>query len=356
VGTTEEILQYVLRVIRTYGTGSILAELLLIGGAVWLVMRFLRGTRGARLLTGLVLLLLFTHLAVQWVAARWSLARVQFLYEKFLLLLTFGSIIVFQPELRRALSKLGEAGAFRRGRRDYAELADELLDAVRSFSKNRIGAIIAVERGTGLTPFVETGVPLDAKVTSGLLRSIFWPGSALHDLGVVISNGRLAAARCLFPLSETGAGDGSLGSRHRAALGLSEDTDALIIVVSEETGRVSLAERGRLTVIPDLERFRPELLARLGNRRMLDALDFAPPPPELETPPAPAAPPKTKATRALAPVTASSSPAGGSPVAGSSAPGTGTTTSKSAVSTSMSTSAAPAVPVAPAPAGDALSP
>jgi diadenylate cyclase len=289
---TEDLLEYAARVVRTYGGVAVAAELLLIGGAVWVVMRFLRGTRGARLLTGFLLLMLFTHLAVQWVADRWNLARVKLLYERFLLLLTIGSIVIFQPELRRALVRLGEAGLPGSRRREYGELAEELGEAVRGFSRNRIGAIIAIERTVGLGAVVENGVALDAKVTAALLKSIFWPGGALHDMGVVISNGRVAAARCPFPLSDVGTDGGSLGSRHRAALGLTEDTDALVIVVSEETGRISFAERGRLHPLADPDRFRIELLARLGGKRASEA---AAPPPGSAAPEtgASAAPPST---------------------------------------------------------------
>lgn len=261
---TEDILEYVQRVHRTYGFWGVLPELLIIGAVVWAVLRFLRGTRGARLLTGFLLVLLVSHLVMQWVAAKFNLTRLQYLYERFLLLLTFGSIVIFQPELRRALSRLGEARLFRGRRRELIELVDELDDAVRTFSKNKIGSILAIERNVGLGQVIESGVPMDAKVTASLLRSVFWPGSALHDLGVVIAGNRIAAARCQFPLAEVGTGPDTLGSRHRAAVGLTEDSDALVVVVSEETGRVSFCERGALETLTDIDRFRGDLSNRLG--------------------------------------------------------------------------------------------
>jgi diadenylate cyclase len=142
--------------------------------------------------------------------------------------------------------RLGET-RFRRTRlSDIDRIARPISAACAQLSKNKIGALIAIERETGLSTFVEQGVKVDARLSSELLNTLFWPGSALHDLGVIIQRDRIAAASCPFPLGDAEGLDRTIGSRHRAAIGLSLDSDAIVVVVSEETGSISIAERGRL--------------------------------------------------------------------------------------------------------------
>lgn len=241
-----ESLRTYLERITSYDPRILIAEWLLIGLAVWAVLRFMRGTRGARLLKGAALLLVVGYAMVNLIAAPLGLSRITVLYDKFLIGALFALAIVFQPELRRALMRIGETRLFRSWTSQVVILVDKLAAAASYLSEHKIGALIAVERETGLSGLGETGVPVDAELTPDLLTTIFWPGSSLHDMGVIIRHGRVAAAGCQFPLAESGELPHELGSRHRAALGLAMESDALVIVISEETGTISLAHRGKL--------------------------------------------------------------------------------------------------------------
>jgi len=262
------ILSYFHR-IATYNTAVVVIELLLIGVVVWWVMRFLRGTRGARLVKGVALLLAIVYIVIRLLPKNLGWDRVEFLYGKFLLFAFVAVVVAFQPELRRALIQLGQARLFRSVRADIEKMVDALVESASYLSRNKIGAVIAVERSVGLGALMETGTPMDAELTSRLLNSIFYPGSALHDMGVIIRNGRIAAAGCQFPLAESEEVDPSLGSRHRAALGLAKDSDAVILVLSEETGRISLACEGQLYLGLDMENLRETLVALLVPKREL---------------------------------------------------------------------------------------
>jgi len=223
-----------------------LAELILIGSIVYTVLRFLRGTRGARLIRA-VLIILGVSFAVVWLLAeRFNLERINVLYPYFILGVFLISLVAFQIELRRILLRLGQGGWLQRWLRSTDVAVDPIVTAVGRLAKKKIGALIAIERATELGAVVESGVRLDATVSTELLETIFWPGTVLHDLGVIISQGRIVAAGCQFPLVESGDVDRSLGSRHRAALGISHEVDAVVIVVSEETGTISVATQGRL--------------------------------------------------------------------------------------------------------------
>ena len=221
-------------------------ELALIGIVVYAILRFLHGTRGARLLQGLMTLLVVGFIVVRVVAETAGLDRISVLYEPFAWFVVLTTLVVFQPELRRGLMRLGET-RFRRGRRSEIDaIARPISTACTWLSKNKIGALIAVEGQIGLSGLTDEGVRLDAKLTPELLNTIFWPGSALHDLGVVLQQGRIGAAGVQFPLGDAGGVDRSIGSRHRAAIGLSLESDAVVVIVSEETGVISIAERGHL--------------------------------------------------------------------------------------------------------------
>lgn len=244
--------------------GSALIELLLIGTVIHIVLRFLRGTRGERLFRGVALVLLIATLIVGLLADQLALERIKVLYPPFLIGMLLVALLAFQPELRRALMRLGAT-------RFLASLSGELervIDAVASSadycSRNRIGALVAFERSASLAMLIETGCRVDAEVSEPLLNTIFWPGSALHDMGVVISQGRLAAAGVQFPLTDSEEIDATWGSRHRAAMGLSEETDALVVAVSEETGIISLFDHGRVQRPLSASELRSALLSRLG--------------------------------------------------------------------------------------------
>jgi diadenylate cyclase len=245
-------MQAILDYLRTLiGSGayrplSIALEMALIGVVVYAVLRFLHGTRGARLLQGLITLLVGGFLIVHLLADQFDLERIAVLYQPFVWTVLLTTLVVFQPELRRGLMRLGEA-RFRRARpSDIDRVARPISVACAQLSKNKIGALIALEREVALGSTIEQGVRLDARLSPELLNTIFWPGSALHDLGVVVQQGRVAAAGCPFPLGDAEGLDRTIGSRHRAAIGLSLDSDAVVVVVSEETGSISIAERGRL--------------------------------------------------------------------------------------------------------------
>lgn len=232
--------------VSNYGYG-VLVELALIWIVVYLVFRFLRGTRGARVLKGVGFILIVATLLVALMPRdQAAFARLDFLYGKFLAFAAFALAIIFQPELRRALVRLGEARLFRGHSAAVEPVVDEIVKAVTYLARNKIGAIIAVEREVPLGGIVEAGTTLNADVSAEILQTIFWPGSALHDMGVVIRDDKILGAGVQFPLSEGDDIAQELGSRHRAAIGLSQEADCLIIVVSEETGAISLAERGQL--------------------------------------------------------------------------------------------------------------
>ncbi len=240
----DTITDYIAR-ISGYGWG-VVVELLVIGACLYGALLFLQGTRGLRMMRGLVVILVSLFVILDALVSWLQLGRLLMLFKPLAYLIFFSSLVVFQPELRRAFMRLGAAGWLRRFMRDSQTAVDPITVAVRSLSTNRIGALIAIERQAALGSLTETGVKLDAEITSELLTTIFWPGSALHDLGVVIQEGRVAAAACQFPLTESDQIDPTLGSRHRAAVGISEDSDAVVIVVSEETGNISIAVEGKL--------------------------------------------------------------------------------------------------------------
>lgn len=211
---------------------------------LYTALRFMQGTRGAGILKGLAMILVIVFLALYYVSQRFELERINFLLDKFLQAAVFALIIIFQPELRRGLVRLGQTPLFGRFMRSEFDMIDEIEKAITRLSKNRVGALIAIERSVGLTSYAEGGVKIDADVKSELLDSIFYPGSSLHDGAVIVQGSRITAAGCLLPLSENPSL--GLGTRHRAGVGLTEETDAIAVIVSEETGKVSLSVGGEI--------------------------------------------------------------------------------------------------------------
>ena len=244
--------------IQIYGWWRVAFELLLIGLFVFAVLRFLRGTRGARMLKGIGFLLVVLYLIVWLIGEELKLERIEFLYGRLLLFASFATIVVFQPEIRRALMRIGETRLFRSWSQEINQDIESLVDSAAFLSRRKIGAVIAVEREVPLGSIAESGTRLNAELSAALLNTIFWPNSPLHDLGVIISQGRVMFAGVQFPLAESGDIDRELGSRHRAAVGMSQESDAVVIVVSEETGDISVADRGKL-----LRKLTPEGLRTL---------------------------------------------------------------------------------------------
>lgn len=178
----------------------------------------------------------------------------------------FALIVMFQSEIRRALARLGHGKWFGlRSRLDHRESAEEILLALRHLSEKKIGALIVVEREIGLRTFIESGVPLDALLSRDLLLAIFQPGGSMHDGAAIVQGDRVAAASCFLPLTMNPVAYGKLGTRHRAAIGVTEESDCLAIVVSEETGNVSLAAGGEIEVDSGLERAYERLSRHLGR-------------------------------------------------------------------------------------------
>ena len=239
-------------------------EMLLIGTVVYASLRFLQGTRGARLMRAIGMIVVVSFLIVRLIAVKLELDRINYLYPYFLGAVFLITLIVFQTELRRGLLLIGADWWSRARAREAERTIEPIVAAAAGLSKKKIGALIAIERSAGLGGVVETGVSLDAEVSSELLETIFWPGSALHDMGVIIRQSRILAAGCQFPLADSDDVDRSLGSRHRAAVGMSHESDALVLVVSEETGTISVAEHGRLRRSLTPDSLRQVLLAALA--------------------------------------------------------------------------------------------
>lgn len=252
-----------------FGSGSyplyiVLAELVLIGLVVNWCAGVLHGTRGTRLLRGLLIVLVAATLVVRVLAEQLHFTRLALLYQFFIIGLAFIALVAFQPELRRALMRAGDVRFLRRGSpRD--KVISALLESSGYLSRNRYGALIAIQREVGLANWAENGTQLNAEVSANLLNSVFYPNSAMHDLGVIIRGNRVLAGGCQFPVAESGEVDASLGSRHRAAVGLSAESDALVLVVSEETGTISLADSGKLTRFLAIDDLEEELEGRLAG-------------------------------------------------------------------------------------------
>lgn len=264
----------ILNRIQSYPWWVVAIELAVIWVAVYLVMRFLRGTRGAGVIKGAAFILIVFAAFFFVPGQRNRFERLNFLYSNFLTFSALALVIVFQPELRRGLVRLGEGlPVLRGGGLRKARVIEEVISAVAYLSKNKIGALIAIERQVGLVGIEEAGTRIDAVVTKELLNTIFWPGSALHDMGVIIRGDRIVSAGVQFPLAEGEQFSSELGSRHRAAIGLSQEADALIIAVSEETGTISIAERGQLTRNLTVETLRTQLVRGLGETAIDDSND-----------------------------------------------------------------------------------
>ncbi len=225
-------------------------EILVISLVVYGTLRFLRGTVGGGILTGLAWILGVA--LAGWAGFHQLGLEFQILptlANWFLTLSTFALLVIFQPELRRGLVRLGRNPWQEIFSATEAQIVEEITEAMTMLSREKIGALIAIEREVGLRSYIESskGIKVDAEVTAALLRTLFWPNTALHDGGVIIRERRVAAAGCFFPLSDNPNLPADCGSRHRAALGLSEETDSVIVIASEETGAISVAINGQLT-------------------------------------------------------------------------------------------------------------
>jgi diadenylate cyclase len=225
-------------------------EIAILAVVIYAVLRFLRRTRGAGIVRGLGLIGIGIFLVAQLIIARFDLTELGKLLDSLLATAVIGLLVIFQPELRRGLMILGQYRGFRLFASQQPEVADRLATTALALSRDRLGALIAIQREQSLAPYIETGERIDSHLSPGLLRAIFCHQSPLHDGAVILSDGRVTAAACQLPLAQPAADAPRTGMRHRAALGLSDETDAVLLVVSEETGRVSLAVGGVLEAVP----------------------------------------------------------------------------------------------------------
>jgi diadenylate cyclase len=263
VPSLHNVLETALIWAREYWNSAI--EVLILAVGVYYAYLYFRGTRGARVLTGLALFLVTLTVlseALNLVVIRWLIGR----YSVFLVV---ALVVIFQPELRRAFAELGSRSFFSTNKQNKQTL-DRLCDCVVELAAKQYGALIAIERDIGLRSYAETGVDLDSNFSPELLLTIFHPKTALHDGGVIVRDDRIVAAACIFPVSQRETLDRSFGLRHRAGLGISEETDAIAVVVSEETGSISLCigrriQRGLSAV---------ELRRRLGKILLFESDDM----------------------------------------------------------------------------------
>jgi diadenylate cyclase len=239
-----------------------LVEILVVAFLLYRILLVIQRTRAMQILLGVVLLAFGYGLA-----RLLDLILISTILEAFFQYGAIAALVVFQPELRAALARLGQSRMIRVFQRlEGSQVAEEVVEAVERLSRTRVGAIIAIEQDVGLDEYAETGSSVQAKVSSEMIATIFTPYSPLHDGAILISGDEITTAGAILPLTQSSVRDRSLGTRHRAALGLSEETDALVIVVSEETAQVSVAQGGRLERGVDGERLREILLGVLPHK------------------------------------------------------------------------------------------
>jgi diadenylate cyclase len=241
-------------------------DILLVAAVVYRVFVLFRGTRAVQMVIGLAALV-----GASLLARGMELHSLQWLLDNFWSFWVIALVVLFQPELRRALASAGQPRLFRSlfgaASEEAGRVVDEIASVAESLAGRRIGALIVVERAIGLRQYAELGVALDAIVSADLLTSLFLPYSPLHDGAVFVHGSRVVAAGCFLPLSRNLQIGRALGTRHRAALGISEETDAVSVVVSEETGRISIAVDGHIESIVDGDALRPRLRTLLGAER-----------------------------------------------------------------------------------------
>src|SRR5437899_3151417 len=250
-------------------------EILILAVGIYYCFRFVRGTRGAPVVTGFLVFLL----AFVLVSFLLKLTVLRYLLGAFTAYFVLAVLVIFQPELRRMLAELGNLPLFA-SVHEQRENIEVIIQTVERLTEVRIGALIAIEQSIQLQDAIESGIIVDCEATPEMLETIFFPNNAIHDGGVIIKGDRIAYAACIFPLTARQDLNKSLGTRHRAAIGLSEETDAIIVVVSEETGAISYAYKGLLVRGVTLEEFRPFLTSILvqptKSRNLLDWLRSLP--------------------------------------------------------------------------------
>jgi len=250
-------------------------EIAILAVGIYYSFNFVRGTRGAPVVYGFVLLVL----GLTVVAFLLHLEVLSWLLRSFVAFAAVAVLIIFQPELRRILAELGTHPFFATSR-EQRENIEVIIQTVERLAEVRIGALIAIEQSINLQEATESGLPVDCEATPEMLETIFFPNNAIHDGGVIIKGDRIAFAACIFPLTQRQDLTASLGTRHRAAIGLTEETDAVVVVVSEETGSISHAYKGHLVrgvSAEQLRAFLTSVLVKSGKQhKILKILQPAP--------------------------------------------------------------------------------
>jgi diadenylate cyclase len=226
-------------------------EILILTVGIYSVFRFIRGTRGGPVVTGFLVVFLTSVMVTHFL----ELKVLQWILGAFSAFFAVAVVVLFQPELRRMLAELGNLPLFATAS-EQRENIEVVIQTCERLSDVRIGALIAIEQSIQLQEAVESGISVDCEATPEMLETIFFPNNAIHDGGVIIKGDRIAYAACIFPLTQRQDLNKSLGTRHRAAIGLSEETDAVVVAVSEETGAISYAYKGHLTRGVTLEALR----------------------------------------------------------------------------------------------------
>ena len=239
-------------------------DILIVSILIYELLKLIRGTRAVQMAVGIAAIVGLFYLS-----RGLQLETLNWLFRNIIGYVVFAAIVLLQADIRRALVHLGRGKLFRKLNRKISDddTVEELVVAATNLSGKRIGAIVVIERSIGLRNYIESGIPLDAKLTYDLLVSIFQPTSPLHDGAVIVQGDRAAAAACFLPLTVNPRLSRELGSRHRAAIGITEENDAVAIVVSEETGRISIVEDGDLEYDVDSERLRARLKSVVTLRR-----------------------------------------------------------------------------------------
>ena len=265
------LLDQLLELVRSFAIQPVaLLDIAITALLIYGLLSLIRGTRAVRLVIGVTVLY-----AIYVAAQLLGLTLLQQILQAGAVVGLLALVVVFQPELRRALERIGRVGSFgwvfdSGTRREYERVSRDIAQAAARLSAERVGVLVVIERETGLQDSAETGVIVDAKLTPDMLETLFAPRSPLHDGAVIIRHDRIVAAAAVLPLSETSTYRERFGTRHRAALGITEQTDAVAVVVSEETGSISLVERGRIVRHLDEERLR-RLLVELLEHNTLSA-------------------------------------------------------------------------------------
>ncbi len=251
-------------------------DILVVAIIIYWVLWVAQGTRATQLLRGAIILLALAYL----LASTFSLTTLNWVLERLWPALFIAIPVIFQPEIRRALEQLGHTGAWLRNipATDVAiqeRMVDEVVRAAAQLARLRFGALMVIERETGLQDYADRGVQIDGYLSRQLLINIFYPNSPLHDAAVLIRGDRIVAASVVLPLTDNVSAEGQLGTRHRAGIGVTEDSDALAVIVSEETGQISVAHNGRLIRNLDQDRLRRVLrsLLRIDQRESNDNAD-----------------------------------------------------------------------------------